>query len=332
MTSETEKLLSWFDAHKRALPWRGVGDPYKIWLSEIMLQQTTVKAVIPYYEKFIARWDTVEALALAPLDDVLAAWAGLGYYSRARNLHDCARQILQEYKGFFPQTAAELLKLKGIGAYTSAAIASIAFKEPIAVVDGNVERVFGRCFMLSSMEEVRASVQAHVPASRAGDFAESLMDLGATICTPKNPACGLCPLNSGCLARLNGETTNFPIKKARVKPLEKRAVCFVIENDLCEILLERRASAGLLGGMWGLPTSSWVLEGEFDLQIALNEAPLLLDYSVQNEVVRHIFTHIALEMTIVKAHFKGSAPASMQFKRDLSGLPRLFSKIFSQDS
>jgi A/G-specific adenine glycosylase len=320
-------LLEYFDKHKRDLPWRGVNDAYKTWLSEIMLQQTTVKSVMPYYTRFITLFPTLESLALAPLDDILREWAGLGYYSRARNLHKCANEILHKHGGFFPQKSNELIKLTGIGAYTSAAIAAIAFHEPIAVVDGNVERVWGRFKALQTIENVRKDLQNHVPLVRPGDFAEMLMDLGATICTPRNPACGLCPLNFDCLAYKNNEIALYPAKKVKVKLPEKRAVCFIIMNE-GRVLVETRPDKGMLGGMTGLPCSEWVLKDDFNLQIALKN---VTNYTIKNVIIRHIFTHFALELTPVIIHTNENGrfidPANNN-----EPFPTLFKKVLNEIS
>jgi A/G-specific adenine glycosylase len=313
-------LLEYFDKHKRALPWRGVNDAYKTWLSEIMLQQTTVKTVTPYYEKFIAKWADVHALANAPLDDILREWAGLGYYSRARNLHACAQSLSVH----FPQNAADLAKLKGIGAYTSSAIAAIAFHEPIAVVDGNVERVWGRFRTINGLENVRRDLQTYVPHDRPGDFAEMLMDLGATHCSPRNPTCALCPLNADCVAYNTGKIAEYPAKKLK-KPLpEKRALCFIYVNE-GRVLVETRPNKGLLGGMSGVPCSEWVLAADFNMAEALGE---IKDYTIKNTVIRHVFTHFALELTPVIVHDK-RAGRYIDISDHNEAFPTLFNKVLA---
>ena len=265
-------LLAWYDRHARRLPWR-VGpkerahgirpDPYRVWLSEVMLQQTTVKAVAPYFQRFVARWPDVRDLAAAADDEVMAAWAGLGYYSRARNLIACARAVAALPGARFPNSAAELARLPGVGAYTSAAIAAIAFDEPVAVVDGNVERVIARLFaidtpMPAAKALIRAKLQPLVPSKRAGEFAEALMDLGATICTPKKPACGLCPWSDPCVARqrrpsarASGESGEASRGRPATAPRSSS------RRADGAILLRRRPPRGLLGGMSEVPGSEW---------------------------------------------------------------------------
>src|SRR5271163_2673723 len=213
------ELLAWYDRHRRKLPWRAPpgrrAAPYRVWLSEIMLQQTTVKAVVPYYARFLARWPDLNALAAAPLDDILKAWAGLGYYARARNLHACARSVVARHGGELPAREAALRELPGIGAYTSAALAAIAFDQPATPVDGNIERVIARLYAIeatlpAAKPEIAVLARALTPPRRAGDFAQAMMDLGATICTPKNPACALCPWNQNCAARRSGAAETYP--------------------------------------------------------------------------------------------------------------------------
>jgi A/G-specific adenine glycosylase len=259
-------LLAWYDGARRDLPWRaGPGadpDPYRVWLSEVMLQQTTVKAVIPYFEKFTAKWPTVEALAAASRDEVLAAWAGLGYYSRARNLYACA----QEARGGFPRTEAALRALPGVGVYTAAAIAAIAFGEPAAVVDGNVERVLARLFALetplpAAKPAIRKLAERLTPRKRPGDYAQAMMDLGATICAPRSPSCPNCPVQRFCMAYGRGEAERFPIKKAKAEKPERRGDAFVLVRASRigpQILLRRRKDEGLLGGMMEVPTTEWI--------------------------------------------------------------------------
>src|SRR5690606_9140907 len=240
-------LLRWYDRHARVLPWRAPPgadppDPYAVWLSEIMLQQTTVAAVAPYYRAFLARWPDVGALAAAPQDEVMAAWAGLGYYSRARNLHRCAQQVAAELGGRFPDTEEGLRTLPGIGPYTAAAIAAIAFDRQAAVVDGNVERVVSRLFAVTTplpqaKTEIRALVERLVPASRPGDFAQAMMDLGATVCTPKRPRCMLCPLREDCTALSAGDPEFYPVRLARKERPARRGAAFVAVREDGAILL-----------------------------------------------------------------------------------------------
>jgi A/G-specific adenine glycosylase len=293
-------LLAWYDKHARALPWRigpadsqrGVRqDPYKVWLSEIMLQQTTVAAVLPYFQNFTARWPTVSDLASASDDGVRAAWAGLGYYRRAANLHACAK-VIAEQGGRFPQTAAALKDLPGIGDYTSAAIASIAFGEPVAVVDGNVERVVTRLSRLTTAlpkvkREVTDKVRAMVPDDRPGDFAQATMDLGATICTPKNPACALCPWNESCDAHHVGDMEAYPVKAPKkTKPRRQGAALVVVRSDGA-VWCEQRPPTGLLPGMTQVPTSKWSAD-----------APRPYKDAEQLGSVEHVFTHFALSLQV----------------------------------
>ncbi len=273
-------LLSWYDRHARLLPWRARGgarpDPYKVWLSEIMLQQTTVKTVAPYYARFLARWPTVAALAQASLDDVLRVWAGLGYYARARNLHACARAVVARHGGIFPASLAALRALPGIGDYTAAAIASIAFDLPAVPVDGNVERVVARLFTVEealpgakpAIKQLAASL---LPPRRAGDFAQALMDLGATLCSPKRPACALCPWNDGCLARARGDQETFPRKAPKREGRLRRGAAFVALRADGRVLLQKRPDKGLLASMSEVPGSAW--SHDFDCALALRSAP-----------------------------------------------------------
>ncbi len=309
-------LLTWYDRHRRALPWRALpgerADPYRVWLSEIMLQQTTVQAVKPYFEAFLARFPTVADLAAAPTESVMSAWAGLGYYSRARNLHACAKAVAEAHGGRFPSTEAELRTLPGVGPYTSAAIAAIAFNRKAAAVDGNVERVMSRLFMLEApmpagRPAVAARTLALAPDHRPGDFAQALMDLGATICTPRKPACALCPWMSACGARQAGTQESFPRKLAKKEGVLRRGVAFVALRADDAVLLRTRPPKGLLGGMAETPTSAW--SASLDLASALDEQPLPADWLTANAAVRHVFTHFPLELTILAAHLPLSATA-----------------------
>ena len=300
----------------RRLPWRSAPgdpapDPYRVWLSEIMLQQTTVAAVGERFERFIARWPTIEALAAARDEDILAEWAGLGYYARARNLIACAREIAR--RGAFPQTAAELIALPGLGAYTAAAIAAIAFGERAAVVDTNVARVIARLHALSdpSARQVRDLVLAMTPADRPGDFAQAMMDLGATICRPKAPACIACPLRSICAGLASGTPEAFPEAKAkRARPL-RHGIAWWIERDH-HVWLVRRPPKGLLGGMAALPGSGWSAEPP-------RAAPAGLG------TVRHVFTHFALDLRIER---RGEPPEAGWWqpieRLSEAGLPTLY--------
>src|SRR5712672_494691 len=278
--THASRLLAWYDRHRRTLPWRAPAgertEPYLVWLSEIMLQQTTVATVGDYFRRFVERWPTVEALAEAPLDHVLSAWAGLGYYARARNLHACAQAVVERHGGRFPSSLAELATLPGIGPYTAAAIAAIAFDAPAAAVDGNVERVVARLFTVeqelpAAKPHIRALAETLVPAERAGDFAQALMDLGATICTPKKPACALCPWMDNCAARRRGDPEAFPIKAPKKEGRLRRGAAFVVLRADGLVLLRSRPTKGLLGGMTEVPTTDWT--HDFDDAAALAHAP-----------------------------------------------------------
>jgi A/G-specific adenine glycosylase len=337
-------LLAWYDRHRRRLPWRaGPGesaDPYRVWLSEIMLQQTTVKAVAPYFVRFLARWPDVNALAAAPLDDVLKLWAGLGYYARARNLHACARAVVERHGGRFPESEAALAALPGVGPYTAAAIAAIAFDAPAVPVDGNVERVVARLFAVAealpaAKPKIHRLAQALAPPSRTGDFAQALMDLGATICTPKNPACVLCPWLDGCAARVRGDPERFPRKAPKKEGRLRRGAAFVVRRaDGC-VLVRSRPPRGLLGGMTEVPTTEWI--PAFDEGRALADAPRLSPVKPRWRrapgVVTHVFTHFPLELVVqvadVPAHT--GAPNGMRWVAiaDLAdeALPNVMRKV-----
>jgi A/G-specific adenine glycosylase len=325
-TPQGADLLAWYDRHRRSLPWRARPgerpDPYRVWLSEIMLQQTTVKAVAPYFVRFLARWPTVQALAAAPLDDVLRLWAGLGYYARARHLHACAKVVVERYGGRFPAREAELGALPGIGPYTAAAIAAIAFDAPAAAVDGNVERVVARLFAVeeelpAAKADIRSLAERLIPATRAGDFAQALMDLGATICTPKKPACALCPWMGACDARLRGDPEAFPRKAPKAQGRLRRGAAFVaVRADGC-VLLRSRPPKGLLGGMTEVPTSEWT--HDFDERDALAGAPALSrakpHWRRLPGAVTHVFTHFPLELAVYAAEVPASthAPAGTRW-------------------
>jgi A/G-specific adenine glycosylase len=302
-------LLDWYDAERRDLPWRarkgGRADPYRVWLSEIMLQQTTVKAVIPYYDAFLARWPTVAALAAAPLDDVLAAWAGLGYYSRARNLHKCARIVASELSGRFPETEEGLRELPGIGPYTAAAMAAIAFGAQTTPVDGNIERVVARLFAVraplpAAKEELRRLARTLTPAKRAGDFAQALMDLGAGVCTPKRPSCLMCPLQADCAAHWRGLESVLPARAARPERPVRVGIAFVALREDAHVLLRRRPEAGLLGGMLEVPSTEWA-ETLPPVAEALRTAPVRGQWWALPGVVSHTFTHFRLEALVYRA-------------------------------
>lgn len=304
------RILAWYDHNARILPWRKppgeFADAYHVWLSEIMLQQTTVVTVRPYYEKFLTNWPSVKDLAAAPLDEVLSAWAGLGYYARARNLHKCAKMVCEDFGGHFPDEEEILLMLPGVGAYTAAAIASIAFGKAAVVVDGNIERIVSRVFRLQealpkarpALKELAATVS---PKKRAGDFAQAMMDIGATICTPKKPKCPDCPVSSHCAAFAAEDPEAFPKKAPKKAKPTKRAVVLWIENDAGEILLQRREEKGLLGGMMEFPSSPWN-EAETtpdDLLQLIDRFGIVRSgaFIPSMGLVKHTFTHFHLELT-----------------------------------
>ncbi|MEX2449672.1 MAG: A/G-specific adenine glycosylase [Rhodospirillales bacterium] len=306
------RLLGWYDRRRRKLPWRAepgeTPDPYRIWLSEIMLQQTTVATVRSYFQAFLERWPTVERLAEAPLDDVLHAWQGLGYYARARNLHRCAQTVVSEHGGVFPDTEDALRALPGIGDYTAAAVAALAFGRKAAPVDGNIMRVIARLFAIpNAMPEGKARVQDRlaplVPARRAGDFAQALMDLGAMVCTPRTPACGACPVRSACRALADGDPRLFPVKKAKRAKPTRRGVAYWITLADGTVLLRRRAESGLLGGMMEVPTSEW-RERDWPLAEAKSRAPVKAAWTRVPGSVRHTFTHFHLELTVLTAEIE----------------------------
>ncbi|HUT51249.1 MAG TPA: A/G-specific adenine glycosylase [Alphaproteobacteria bacterium] len=310
------QLLSWYDRSARTLPWRmragERADPYAVWLSEVMLQQTTVAAVIPYYETFLARWPTVHALAAAPLDDVLRAWAGLGYYARARNLHACARTVATELSGRFPETAAELKRLPGIGDYTAAAIAAIVFGQSAVVVDGNVERVIARRFAVETplpgaKAQLRELAGRLTPAARPGDYAQAVMDLGATVCTVRQPRCGGCPWAAGCAGRAAGIAETLPRRAPKAQRPTRHGAAFWISDGDGAVLLRRRPERGLLGGMMEVPSTAW---GE--APIALSEAHAAAPFRAPVEalpgLVKHTFTHFHLELAVLAGRVEGKNP------------------------
>ncbi|KNY23346.1 A/G-specific adenine glycosylase [Methylobacterium sp. ARG-1] len=336
-----DDLLAWYDRHRRVLPWRALAgetpDPYRVWLSEVMLQQTTIAAVRPYFERFLTRFPDVDALANAPEEAVMSAWAGLGYYSRARNLHACAKAV--SAAGRFPDTAEGLRKLPGIGAYTAGAIAAIAFERAEAAVDGNVERVLSRVFAVEaplpgSRPEIRRLTQALVPHDRPGDFAQALMDLGATICTPKRPACALCPWMLPCQARAHGTQDTFPRKIKVAKGALRRGAAFVaIRSGDEAVLLRTRPPEGLLGNMAEPPGSAW--EPDYDVAAALLDAPIDARWKRLPGLVRHGFTHFPLELTVFSARVALSTPTppGMRFTPraalDDEPLPGLMRKVLA---
>ena len=304
-SSVSDLLLDWYDQHARVLPWR-VGpeekmagltpDPYHVWLSEIMLQQTTVAAVKDYYRNFTQRWPTVADLAAAEDADVMAAWAGLGYYARARNLLKCARAVMADHDGEFPQSRADLLTLPGIGPYTASAIASIAFDEAATVVDGNVERVMARLHdvqtpLPAAKPELTALADQHTPDQRPGDYAQAIMDLGATICTPRNPTCGICPLRPDCAARAAGHQAELPRKTPKKPKPTRLGIAYIARRHDGAWLLETRPDKGLLGGMLGWPGSDWS-------DAPVDSPPIAANWKMIDAEARHTFTHFHLRLAV----------------------------------
>lgn len=323
-----QALLAWYDRHARSLPWRSPPgeqppEPYRVWLSEVMLQQTTTAAVAPYYARFLDRWPTVEALAAADDADVMAAWARLGYYSRARNLLAAARAVVA--MGDFPDDEAGLRALPGVGAYIAAAVAAIAFGRRAVVVDANVERVVARLFSIreplpATRKTIRAHTDAITPGHRAGDFAQAMMDLGATVCTPRDPRCLLCPLSIDCATRAEGDPARYPVKTPKkAKPL-RRGNAMWMERDGA-VWLVRREDNGMLGGMRALPDDGWSARGD-----GTGAPPG--DWR-EAGVVRHGFTHFDLELSVRVSETAAPEGEGEWWPLDLlddAGLPTLFAK------
>lgn len=305
-----DALLDWYDVNARDLPWRirpgsdQVADPYAVWLSEIMLQQTTVITVIPYFEKFIHLWPRVADLAKADLDQVLTAWAGLGYYARARNLHKCAQYIMAECDGTFPNTEATLLKLPGVGPYTAAAIAAIAFGQQAAVMDGNIERVMARMFNVTTMlpeakGELKQLTEQMTPTHRAGDYAQAVMDLGADICGPKILKCpGRCPWGTSCQANALGTADQLPRRKSKALKPTRRGYAFWAEYQ-GHLWLCKRPEKGLLGGMMEVPSSDWLETTAWD-DVPSPQIPIITNWTETPGLVRHSFTHFHLELKVIR--------------------------------
>jgi A/G-specific adenine glycosylase len=329
-------LLAWYDANARDLAWR-VGpadnsaglraDPYRVWLSEVMLQQTTVPHATPYFLKFTARWPTVSDLAAEADGEVMAAWAGLGYYARARNLLACARAVARDHGGVFPDTEDGLRSLPGLGPYTAAAVAAIAFDRPANVVDGNVERVMARLFAVETplpdaKPELKALAAALVRDDRPGDWAQALMDLGATVCRPRSPLCERCPVSQSCAGLATGAPETFPHKTAKAERPHRRGVAYVLTRG-DRVALVRRPPKGLLGGMLALPTSDW-RTAPFTPAEARAAAPAAADWRAVGEVA-HVFTHFSLTLTVLRA--EGEADGVIWSpRRDLEALPSVFLK------
>jgi A/G-specific adenine glycosylase len=309
-----------------------------VFLSEIMLQQTTVKAVIPYFGAFLARWPTVRHLAAAAQEEVLSQWAGLGYYARARNLHACAKAVSAHHGGAFPDDEETLLELPGIGPYTAAAIAAIAFGRKASPVDGNIERVVSRLFAVDdplpgAKPRIKALAASLVPDRRPGDFAQAMMDLGATVCTPRAPACGICPLMADCAARAAGNPARFPVKTAKGDKPARGGTAFLAVRADGAVLLRSRPQKGLLGGMTEVPSTPWTAKGAGDA--AARHAPLAAPWRPLPGTVRHVFTHFALELEVWRADLPASAtaPAGLRFVLprdfDREALPSVMRKVLA---
>ena len=335
-------LLRWYDANRRHLPWRSDGmtkpDPYRVWLSEIMLQQTTVRTVIPYYGAFTTRFPTLKHLAEAPLESVLQSWAGLGYYSRGRNLHACAIRVLNDFGGVFPADEAVLRTLPGIGPYTAAAIAAIAFNQRTIVIDGNVERVLSRLFCVEeplpkAKPLFHTLADTITPSKRPGDFAQAMMDLGATICTPRSPACERCPLASLCTARQAGTMERYPLKAPKAKQVNRFGAAFLATRPDGAVLLRTRPEKGLLGGMTEVPTTDFTLESK--PADHARSAPLAVNWRKHPVPVEHVFTHFRLALTVYAASVPAEtpAPAGMRWtprsRLAAEALPTLFHKVLA---
>ena len=341
MRDLSSNLLEWYDVHARPMPWRtppaekkaGVQpDPYRIWLSEVMLQQTTVAAVKDYFNRFTTRWPTVASLAAADDGDVMGEWAGLGYYARARNLLKCARVITDEHSGVFPDDHATLLTLPGIGPYTAAAISSIAFDLRHVVVDGNVERVMSRLYDIhsplpASKLELTAKAEHLTPNQRTGDYAQAVMDLGATICTPKSPACGICPWHEPCKARKAGTAPDLPKKTPKKPKPTRHGTVYLGRRSDGAWLLERRPNKGLLGGMLGWPGSDWI---DVTTPRPIGTPPTPADWKTEEGEVRHTFTHFHLLLTVMSATIESNEQLLFLGHNDFrpSDLPTVMRKAF----
>jgi len=325
-------LIDWYDREARGLPWRappgsaGRPDPYRVWLSEVMLQQTTTAHAAPYYAAFTKRWPTVGDLAAAEDGEVMAAWAGLGYYARARNLLACARAVARDHGGVFPDSEAGLLALPGVGAYTAAAVAAIAFDQAANVVDGNVERVMARLFAVqtpvpAARPELRRLAARFVTDERPGDWAQALMDLGATVCRPKSPLCDRCPVAFACQGLATGAPERFPVKTAKAERPRRMGHAYVLTDDQGRVALVRRPGKGLLGGMLGLPTSEWSAE-------PVPTPPIPADWRLAG-AIEHVFTHFSLDLRVHTATGTGEflwAPID----EARTGLPTVFRKALDR--
>ncbi|MBN8527772.1 MAG: A/G-specific adenine glycosylase [Caulobacterales bacterium] len=327
-------LLTWYDAEARTLPWRappgsgGRVDPYRVWLSEVMLQQTTTAHATPYFHAFITRWPRVADLAAAPDEEVMAAWAGLGYYARARNMLKAARAVTADHGGVFPDTEAGLLALPGVGAYTAAAVAAIAFGRAANVVDGNVERVVSRLFAVetplpAARPELRRLAGSLVVEDRPGDWAQALMDLGAVICRPKSPSCERCPVSAYCAAQQTGDPARYPLKTKRAERPRRHGVAWVMTDAQGRVGLVRRPDRGLLGGMSGLPTSDWRVPSA---EVA---PPVDADWRDAGSV-EHVFTHFTLSLRVQTASARAHGLTWTDVDDARRALPTVFRKALDR--
>jgi len=330
-------LLAWYDHERRDLPWRAPPgerpDPYRVWLSEIMLQQTTAATVGPYFDRFVARWPDIRALAAASLDEVLHLWQGLGYYARARNLHSCAGAVLERHGGHFPDDPRQLRALPGIGDYTAAAILAIAFDRPLAAVDGNVERVVARLFaerapLPGAKPRLKALAATLVPSDRAGDFAQALMDLGAVICTPRRPRCILCPWRGDCAAAAIGIAESLPAQAEKPERPQRYGAAFWLVRSDGAVLLRRRPERGLLGGMIELPSTAW-RAAPWSMGEAISQAPAATQWTQLPGTVQHGFTHFRLDMTLLAGTTAEPTPGIWAQPADFKdyALPTLTKKL-----
>ncbi|MFZ5915298.1 MAG: A/G-specific adenine glycosylase [Chloroflexota bacterium] len=322
LATPTARLLAWYAGQRRDLPWRRTHDPYGIWVAEVMLQQTQVVTVIPYYERFLARFPTVAALAAAPLEDVLKLWEGLGYYARARHLHAAAQKIVADFGGQVPDTLAGLMSLPGVGRYTAAAILSIAYGQDVPALDGNVRRVLGRVYAIeedvtrgAGLRRLEALAQEWLPAGRAGDFNQALMDLGATVCTPRSPLCHICPLAQGCGAHQLGREEQFPLRRVRRTVPHYQVTAGVVWGDDGRFLVTQRPLEGMLGGLWEFPGGKQKpgetladclrreLEEELGIRVAVGE--LLM-------VVRHAYSHFRITLHAFHCRIEAGEPRALE--------------------
>ncbi|MFN7710365.1 MAG: A/G-specific adenine glycosylase [Holosporales bacterium] len=336
MIDARDALLSWYDSKARTLPWRvhppRRANPYHVWLSEVMLQQTTVATVIPYFLRFIERWPSLEAFAAAGLDELRVAWQGLGYYRRIENLHKGVQYVVAHHGGALPQDEESLLKIPGVGLYTAAAIASIAFARPTLPIDGNIKRVMARFSALEGVgaelaRQVQKPLHAFIHPTRSGDVAQALMDLGATVCTPKNPECGQCPIQASCRGYQNGNATDYPKALPKKAKPDQYGVAFVVRDHRGHIWLQKRPEQGLLSGLIGTPGTPWRPErwSQLDWQ---EHQPVHAQWQLLEKPVVHVFTHFRLFLDIYCAHVSDVLEEAVH-PRDFHhhALPTLYKKV-----